>query len=190
MRGAAFVLALCAPLVVAAQASKPAAAPMTAPQPLPDGRHDFDFEIGTWTTHLKRLDRPLSGSSTWLEYNGSTSVSGILNGRSNLAELVVEGPSGRIEGASLRLYEPAARQWTLNFFTIADGRLTAPMTGHFRDGRGEFYGLDTFNGRSILVRFEIIKVSADVYRFEQAFSVDGGTSWELNWVAVDTRRPN
>jgi hypothetical protein len=157
----------------------------TAP---PDGGHDFDFEIGEWTTHLSRLQGPLSGATTWVEYDGTTTVRGVLGGRANLVELVVEGPAGRIDGASLRLYEPQSRQWTLNFFNIADGRLTAPMIGGFRDGRGVFYAQDTFNGRSIFTRFVISKVTANSYRFEQAFSSDGGQTWEVNWIATDTRR--
>ena len=153
-----------------------------------DGRHDFDFEIGDWTTHLKRLQSPLSGSTTWVEYEGTTAVRSVLNGRANIAELVVQGPAGRIEGAALRLYEPQSRQWTLNFFNIADGKLTPPTVGEFRDGRGVFHAQDTFNGRSIFVRFVIARVTADSYRFEQAFSADGGQTWELNWIATDTRR--
>jgi hypothetical protein len=162
--------------------------PGVAQEPVRDGRHDFDFEIGDWTTHLKRLQRPLSGSTTWVEYEGTTNVRGVLNGRANLAELVVQGPAGRIEGAALRLYDPQSRQWTLNFFNIADGKLTPPMFGEFHDGRGVFHGQDTFNGRSIFVRFVIIRVTADSYRFEQAFSADAGQTWELNWIATDTRR--
>jgi hypothetical protein len=162
--------------------------PAVAPEPVRDGRHDFDFEIGEWTTHLKRLQRPLSGSTTWVEYEGTTNVRAVLNGRANLAELVVQGPAGRIEGAALRLYEPESRQWTLNFFSIADGKLTPPMFGEFKDGRGVFHGQDTFNGRSILVRFVVARVTADSYRFEQAFSADAGQTWELNWIATDTRR--
>lgn len=153
-----------------------------------DGRHDFDFEIGEWTTHLRRLQRPLSGSTTWVEYEGTTNVRGVLNGRANLAELAVQGATGHIEGAALRLYEPQSRQWTLNFFNVADGKLTPPMVGEFQNGRGVFHGQDTLNGRSILVRFVITKVTADSYRFEQAFSADAGQTWELNWIATDTRR--
>lgn len=181
---AALALALWATVGVPAQAPSSAA----TTQPLPDGSRDFDWEIGEWATRLKRLDRPLAGSTTWLDYSGTTVVRGVLNRRANLAELVVEGPAGKIEGASLRLYDPTAREWTLNFFNAANGRLTAPVTGHVRDGRGEFYGQDTFAGRTILVRFEMIPVNADTWRFEQAFSADGGRTWELNWIATDTRR--
>jgi hypothetical protein len=151
-----------------------------------DGQRDFDWEIGEWTTRLSRLQRPLSGSNTWVEYQGVTVVRPVLNGSANLVELKVEGPAGRIEGLSLRLYNPETRQWSLNF--AGGGALTPPVYGQFRDGRGVFYGQDTLGGRAILVRFIISDVTASSARFEQAFSDDGGAHWEVNWIAVDTLR--
>ncbi len=152
-----------------------------------DGQHDFDFEIGTWKTHLRRLQRPLSGSTTWVEYDGTTVVSKVLDGRANLVELKVDGPAGRLEGLSLRLYNPQSRQWSLNFANISSGTLSTPTIGEFKDGRGEFYDQETYNGRAILVRFVITKITQDQYRFEQSFSDDGGKTWEVNWIAIDTR---
>ena len=152
-----------------------------------DGQRDFDWEIGTWKTHLRRLQRPLSGSTTWVEYEGTTVVSKVLDGRANLVELKVNGPAGRLEGLSLRLYNPQSRQWSLNFANITTGTLSPATIGEFKDGRGEFYNQETYNGRAILVRFVIIKITQDQYRFEQSFSDDGGKTWELNWIAVDTR---
>jgi hypothetical protein len=152
-----------------------------------DGQHDFDFEIGTWKTQLRRLQRPLSGSTNWLEYEGTTVVSKGLDGRANLVELKVSGPAGRLEGLSLRLYNPQSRQWSLNFANVNDGTLVTPSIGEFKNGRGEFYNQETFNGRAIFVRFVITRISDDQYRFEQSFSNDGGQTWELNWIAIDTR---
>ena len=152
-----------------------------------DGQHDFDWEIGSWKTQLKRLQRPLSGSTTWLEYEGTTEVRKVLDGRANLVELKVVGPGGHIEGLSLRLYNPEARQWSLNFANMSNGMLTTPSVGEFKDGRGEFYNQDTFNGRAILVRFVITKITDVSYRFEQSFSEDFGKTWEANWIAIDTR---
>jgi hypothetical protein len=165
--------------------------PMTcasAPDPGHDGQHDFDWEHGEWTTHLWLLQNPLSGAGTWVEYNGVSNVRGILGGRANIVELSVEGPAGRIEGMSLRLYSPQARQWSLNFANMRVGELTTPVIGAFSDSRGEFYGQDTLNGRAILVRFVIQQISRRSARFEQAFSADGGRTWEVNWIAMDTRR--
>lgn len=152
-----------------------------------DGRRDFDFEIGTWKTKLSRRLRPLTGSNTWVEYEGTTIVRKVWDGRANLVELEVEGPSGRIEGLSLRLYNPDARQWSLNFSNSAGGTLSPPVIGEFKNGRGEFYGQEALNGRAILVRFVISDITQDSCRFEQAFSDDGGKTWEVNWVATDTR---
>src|ERR1700683_26133 len=153
-----------------------------------DGSHDFDFEIGEWTTHLVRLAHPLSGSKEWVTYDGTSIVHSAQGGHANLVDLSVQGASGRIDGISLRLYEPQSHQWTLNFANMADGRLTIPTAGRFHDGRGEFVAQGSFNGRSLLVRFTISAITANSCRFEQAFSADGGRSWEVNWIATDTRR--
>lgn len=152
-----------------------------------DGQHDFDFEIGVWKTHLARLLRPLTGSTTWVEYEGTSVVRKVWNGNANLVELDVAGPAGRLEALSLRLYNPESRQWSLNFANSKGGALSPPAVGEFRDGRGEFFSQETFNGRAILVRFVISNITPNSCRFEQAFSDDGGKSWEVNWIATDTR---
>ena len=152
-----------------------------------NGQRDFDWEIGTWKTEVRRLAKPLSGSNEWGEYTGTSVVRNVLDGRANLVELRVEGPAGRIEGASLRLYNPHTRQWSLNYASASNGVLTRPVHGGFRDGRGEFFGEEDLDGRAVLVRFVISEITADSARFEQAYSQDGGRSWETNWIAVDTR---
>lgn len=152
-----------------------------------DGQHDFDFEIGTWKTHLKRLLRPLTGSTTWVEYDGITVVRKVWDGRANLVELKADGPAGHFEGLNLRLYNPESHQWSLNFANSNSGSLSLPTIGEFKNGRGEFLNQETLNGRAILVRFVISDITPDSCRFEQAFSDDGSKTWEVNWVAVDTR---
>jgi hypothetical protein len=152
-----------------------------------DGQHDFDFEIGTWKTRLSRLLRPLTGSTEWVPYEGTTVVRKVWNGRANLVELEVDGPAGHIEALSLRLYNPQSRQWSLNFANSRGGTLAVPAIGGFRGGRGEFFNQDSLDGRAILVRFVISVITPDSCRFEQSFSADGGKTWEPNWIAVDTR---
>jgi hypothetical protein len=156
-------------------------------QSLRDGSHDFDFEIGTWRTDLKRLLRPLSGSKDWAGYQGITTVRKVWDGRANLIELEADGPAGHFEGLNLRLYDPKAHQWSLNFANGKSGTLSVPTIGEFRAGKGEFYDQETFNGRTILVRFVISDITANSCHFEQSFSDDGGKSWEVNWIATDTR---
>lgn len=170
----------------AAQAA-PTPAKNAASATAPDGQHDFDWEIGAWTTRVSRLQSPLSGSEAWVELEGTTVVRKLFDGRANLAELDIAGPSGRIQGISLRLYEPQTRQWNINYASLRSGTLTAPIAGAFKNGRGEFFGRDSLDGRPILVRFVIECATRDVCRFEQAFSADDGKSWELNWIATDSR---
>jgi hypothetical protein len=187
----------CAVLLTAvAQAADPAAgaapaAPAVGSAPAVatprDGQKDFDFDIGTWKTHLKRLMHPLTGSTTWVELDGTTVVRKIWDGSANLAELETDAASGHLQVISLRLYDPKARQWSLNAANVKVGTLGAPTVGEFKNGRGEFYDQETFNGRTILVRNVWSDISADSCRFEQSFSDDGGKTWEVNWIAVDTR---
>jgi len=152
-----------------------------------NGQHDFDFEMGEWKTHLKRLLHPLSGSSTWVEYDGITIGKKVWDGRANLIELTADGPAGHFEGLSLRLYNPDTHQWSLNFANSKNGTLAIPAIGEFKNGRGEFYNQDTFNGRSIFVRFIISGITQNSCHFEQSFSDDGEKTWEVNWIATDTR---
>lgn len=159
-----------------------------APAAAADGQRDFDWEIGSWDTQLMRLREPLSGKNDWIAYTGTSEVKPVMDKRANLVELDVRGPAGRITGVSLRLYEPASGEWTLNFANLANGRMTEPMRGAFKDGVGTFFGDDTVDGRKVRVRFLVIPVSSTQWRFEQAYSIDGGQAWETNWVAIDTRR--
>ncbi|HEY2781917.1 MAG TPA: hypothetical protein VGI90_14135 [Steroidobacteraceae bacterium] len=171
----------CAAALACAAAAR---AQMPAPR---DGQHDFDFDVGVWKTHLKRLVHPLSGSSNWVELDGTTVVQKIWDGRANLAELEADTPSGHLSVLSLRLYDPRARQWSLNTSNARVGTLGVPTVGEFKNGRGEFFDQESFNGRSILVRNVWSDITAESCRFEQAFSDDGGKTWEVNWIAVDTR---
>jgi hypothetical protein len=152
--------------------------------------HDFDFEHGRWHTSLRKLMQPMSGQQQWADYSGTSTIHPLLGGRANLVELEVAGPQGRIEGVSLRLFDTQRQRWTLNYSNVAGGTLELPMSGGFAGGaHGVFYSADTFKGRPILVRFVIDVLDPDHCRFEQAFSADGGASWEINWIASDTRMP-
>jgi hypothetical protein len=152
-----------------------------------DGQHDFDFDFGTWTTHSSRLLHPLSGSMTWADMDGLTVVKKVWDGRANLAEYKADGPAGHVELLSLRYYNPDAHQWGLVFATPSVGTLSVPCIGEFRNGRGDFYDQEEFNGKYILVRFSIWKITEDTAQSEQAFSDDGGKTWEVNWVNKYTK---
>lgn len=140
-------------------------------------------------THVSRLVHPLTGSTTWVTYEGTTVVRKVWNGRANLVELEVDGSVGHLELLSLRLYDPQSRQWSLNVTSSSGGTLGVPTIGEFKNGRGEFFDQETLNGRAILVRFVISDITSNSCHFEQAFSDDGGKTWEVNWLATDTRVP-
>ena len=178
-------LAVCIGLSAFAFATSSAAPPSANRS----GAHDFDWEIGTWATKVRVRTNPLSGEPPkWTEYAGTSVVKPLLDGRANFVELSVAGASGKIDGGSLRLYGSQTRQWSLNYANLRNGLLTSPVYGGFDPaGRGLFYGSDTLDGRAILVRFAITRSSPNEAHFEQAYSADGGVTWEDNWLAVDTR---
>jgi hypothetical protein len=152
-----------------------------------DGQHDFDFEFGTWQARVSRLSKPLTGSKTWIEYAGPSIVSRVWDGRANLGEIDLRGAAGKIRGLSLRLCDPATGQWRISWANVSDGLLGIPMVGGFANGRGEFYNQETYEGRAVFVRFVFSDITAKSFRLEQAFSADGGRSWEANWIAQFSR---
>jgi len=158
---------------------------------LEDVSHDFDWDLGTWKIHMKRLQHPLTGSTTWTEMDGTTVNSKVWGGRANLAEVEADGPKGHLELLALRLFNPATKEWNVNFATSGVGVLNTPtgrpIIGEFKNGRGEFYDQEPYNGRAILVRFRIWPISAESAESEQAFSDDGGKTWEVNWINIYTR---
>jgi hypothetical protein len=152
-----------------------------------DGQHDFDFEIGKWKIHLKKLLKPLTGSNSWVEFDGTSVTRKVWNGLANLEEFETDGPAGHIEGLTLRLYNPQSHQWSLYWATSKNGTLGIPTIGEFKNGRGEFFDQESFNGKMILVRYIWSDITANSAHFEQSFSDDGGKNWEVNWITDQTR---
>jgi hypothetical protein len=153
----------------------------------PDGQHAFDFDFGAWKTQSTRLLHPLTGSKEWVTLDGKTLVNKVWNGRANLVEYKAEGPSGTLELLGLRWFNPTTGEWSLDFATPGVGVLGNPGVGTFKNGRADFYDYEPIDGRSVLVRFSIWATGADTAQSEQAFSIDGGKSWEVNWINKYTR---
>jgi hypothetical protein len=152
------------------------------------GQHDFDFEIGSWKIHLKRLLHPLSGSTTWVEFDGTSVTRKVWDGRAQIEQFETDSPEGgHIEGLTLRTYNPQSHQWRLYWANSKIGILDPPQIGEFKNGRGEFYAQDTINGKTVLIRFIWSNTTTNMPHFEQAFSDDGGKTWEVNWITDQTR---
>lgn len=152
-----------------------------------DGQHDFDSAIGTWKTQLSLLLHPLTGSTTWIKYAGTTVVRKAWNGRANMVEVELDGPRGHLEFASIRLYDPQSHKWNISAADGSNGLLSETTSGEFKGGQGEFYNHATFDGKDVYVRFIITEVNRNTFHSEQSFSIDGGKTWEKNWVSTDTR---
>ena len=176
-----------------------AAGPLSAEaQTLSSAPSDFDFLFGRWNVHNRRLRERLKSSTTWDEFEGTAVVRPIWGGKANLDEYEADGPAGHIQALTLRLFDPRSRQWSIHWATSATGALDVPMIGSFQDGRGEFYDQEMFEGRSIYVRFIWSAITPASCRWEQAFSADGGKTWETNWImefsrptpAADTETPS
>jgi hypothetical protein len=182
----ALVFALA--LVTSSTASALADAAPQAPQAQRDGQHDFDFNVGTWTSHIRKLLHPLSGSTTWVEYRGNVLVRKVWDGRANLEEVEADGSAGHMEFVELRMYNRDSHQWSINAARPSDGFVQGPpLIGDFDSGRGLFYDQEFWNGKAIFVRQIWTVIGPTSYSMEQSFSQDGGATWEINFIANVTR---
>jgi hypothetical protein len=157
---------------------------------LHDGQHDFDFLIGSWKIHLKKRLRPLSGSNEWVEFDGTVVCRTIWNGLAEVEEFNVDSPEKSIfiQGLAVRLYNPKTHQWSIYWANRKNAAFDpSPQIGEFSDGHGEFYGQDTLDGKAIYVRFTWSNTTSPAPHFEQAYSEDGGRTWEVNWITEQTR---
>ena len=153
--------------------------------PSRDGSHDFDFLIGNWKAHVRRLPDRLNNSDTWIEYDGISNHKKLLDSNANFEEFDVTSTDKKlhIKAQTLRLYNPASHQWSIYLVDLDNGTLSLPpVVGHFSGNRGEFFDQEDFKGRAILVRYVWLNISPNSARMEQSFSPDGGKTWEVNWI--------
>ena len=155
-----------------------------------DGSHDFDFLIGNWKAHVRRLPERLVGSQTWVEYYGFSNHKKLLDSNANFEEFEVDSSEKHlhIKAQTLRLYNPMSHQWSIYGLDVNNGVLNEPaMVGQFHGHRGEFFDQEPFKGRMILVRYVWLNISPHSARMEHSFSPDGGKSWEVNWICELSR---
>jgi hypothetical protein len=152
------------------------------------GANDFDFYMGSWRVHHRRLKERLAGNDVWEEFEGTSTAAPLLGGAGNVDDNYLELPSGSYRAVSLRAFDPAAGMWSIWWLDGRyPGRLDPPVVGSFKDGVGTFVAEDTFNDKPILVRFLWSDITANTCRWEQAFSADNGATWEVNWIMESTR---
>jgi len=158
--------------------------------PQHDGSHDFDFLIGDWKAHVRRLPDRLNNSNAWDVYDGISNHHKLLDSNANFEQFEVTTTDKKlhIKAQTLRLYNPTTRQWSIYLIDLDNGTLDVPpVVGSFTGNRGEFYHQEQFKGRTILVRYLWLNLSPNAARMEQSFSPDGGKTWEVNWICELSR---
>src|SRR5262245_47810724 len=153
-----------------------------------DPLHDFDLFFGSWQTQHRRLKERLANSNEWIEFDGTSRMEPLLGGYGNMDDNVFNMPGGTYRGVSMRAFDPKTRTWAIWWL---DERfphtIDVPVIGSFKDGIGTFYADETFKGKPIKVRFLWSGITRTARQWEQAFSPDGGATWETNWVTRFTR---
>jgi len=143
---------------------------------------DFDFILGDWKVRHQRLNARLAGCTEWTEFEGLSSTVKILGGFGNLEDNLLYLPDGEYRAAAMRSFDAETATWSIWWL---DGRsptnLDTPVRGHFNDGVGTFLADDVLNGVPIRIRFLWSPGAGSNPRWEQAFSNDGGKTWETNW---------
>ena len=147
-----------------------------------DGRNDFDFLMGTWKVHHRTLKGRLEEATEWHEFEGEMEHRKILGGIGNIDENVIQGKDGSLLAVALRFFNPTSKEWSIYWSTNRTGTLDVPVIGSFQDGVGEFYSQEVFEGQHIYTRFIWSHITQKSAQWQQAFSEDGGKTWETNWI--------
>ena len=184
----AFLLSILLSACCGADAQPTTPSPAPAPPAAHDGAQDFDSLLGNFTFRLRRMQHPLTSNPDWIDMSGTGACYKVWGGRANLDTVELDSADGsHIEGLTLRLYDREAHQWRLYWANSRIGRLDPPQIGEFRDGHGDFYTTDIISGKTTLIRFDWSRMNSGMPHFEQAFSPDGGKTWEVNWITDQTR---
>ncbi|HEY1588417.1 MAG TPA: hypothetical protein VGG00_01690 [Rhodanobacter sp.] len=148
--------------------------------------HDFDFNMGHWTTRIRAVLDPLSSPHAWSDLSGTHAVYRVWDDWANVGQLEVDGPKGHVEDLALRLYDRKTQQWRVYFANSKSGTLEKPMVGEFRSGVGSFIGMDEIDGKTALTRNVWSNITAKSCQQDWAISTDGGKSWVSTWTSTDT----
>lgn len=146
---------------------------------------DFDFLIGSWRVAHERLRERLAGNDDWQAFDGTCTMRTLLDGSGNVDDNLLNLPGGAYRAVSLRSFDAATRQWAIWWLDARNPHaIDTPVVGRFEDGVGSFYADETLNGKPIRVRFRWTNTRTPTPRWEQAFSPDGGQTWEVNWQMI------
>ena len=176
---------LCALLTRSPVANAAGQSAHVAPVKVRDGSHDFDFLYGKWRMPNQRLVKRLAGSHEWADFVTCDEAMPLPGGIGDM-DVFRANYWPDFVGITVRTYDPRTGLWRLYWFDnrFSRGVIQPPVVGRFDGNVGVFEGNDTFDGKPIIVRFIWTlnpKGSKVVARWQQAFSSDGGRTWEVNW---------
>src|SRR5579863_5223610 len=183
-------MTLAAALLASAltSASPSPATTSTGETAVTDHAHDFDFLVGKWRVHHRRLKERLAGNHDWVEFEGTCAMQMTMAGAGNMDDNVIGLPGGAYRAMGIRGYDPKTQTWAIWWLDARNPHyMEPPVVGNFQNGVGTFEGDDTFRGKPIKVRFTWSRITPSSAHWEQAFSPDGGRSWETNWKMDLTR---
>lgn len=148
---------------------------------------DFGFQTGEWRVRHRKLGTRLVGATDWLEFGGTCRAFEVMGGEANVEDQYLDDPAGACRASAFRRFDRETGQWSIWWHDARSGVLDPPVTGRFEDGVGTFFAEDWLNGQPIRIRFVWSGITADSARWEQAFSADGGATWEVNWTMAFER---
>ena len=156
-----------------------------APEGAPNlsGLHDFDFLEGNWRVHHRRLKDRLAGSEEWVSFEGTCSMRKLMDGYGNVDDNVLDMPGHPYRGVGLRSYDAKTGTWAIWWLDsrMPHTPIDPPVKGRFENGVGNFYADDTLRGKPVRVRYTWSNITPNSAQWEQAYSPDGGKTWEMNW---------
>ena len=148
---------------------------------------DFDFYVGKWNIHNRKLKSRLDNCNEWIEFEATGEMHTILNGIGNTDNFFATFDGKPFEGMTLRLFNPATKLWSIYWADSNLGILDPPVVGSFDNNIGTFYTKDVFKGKNIIMKFEWDKTDPDNPVWRQAFSEDNGITFEWNWYMYQSR---
>lgn len=145
---------------------------------------DFDFLYHDWHVHHRKLKTRLAGANDWFEFEGTSNTRPILGGKGNIEDNVIHDPtSGTYRATALRSFDVENHVWRIWWLDQRfPASIGAPVVGGFQGEKGLFITNEEWQGRAIKLRFIWLKDADGGPCWKQAFSSDGGQTWETNWV--------
>ena len=148
---------------------------------------DFDFLLGSWSIRNHREN----AQGVWKEFAATNRAT------QHVADSVqidhYDAPEfperGHVEAVTIRAFDHETQEWSIVWLSNYSPPDFRPVVGKFEDGAGRFYQvIETAEGVPLQVEFVWDGITDDSARWQQSFSLDGGTTWDLNWIMEFTRR--